>query len=177
MCVLFWSGNFIIGRLVHEDVEPVQLALFRWAGVALIVLPVFIKSFSKIKNTLKENFTILSVLSLLGITAFNTILYKGLEDTTATSALLINSFVPILILILSYFILKVKIKPIQFFGIVISTAGVVFLILRGEIINISQLELNHGDIWVITSSIMWALYSVLVKFKPKNLNDFEFLQL
>ena len=174
LCVLFWSANFIIGRYIHEDVEPVQLALFRWGGVAILVLPILIGSFSKIIKTIKSDFWILNLLALLGISVFNTILYVGLNYTKATNALLINSFVPIMILVLSFFILKIKIKTIQLLGILFSTFGVIFLILRGELSTIVTLELNQGDIWVLSASFTWALYSVLVKFKPKQINDFEF---
>jgi len=151
-----------------------QLALFRWFGVAIIVLPIFIKRFSNIIHSIKNNFFILSILSILGITSFNTLLYIGLQDTTATNALLINSFIPILILIFSYFILKIKINLKQFFGILVSALGVIFLIIKGEIASLAQITFNHGDFWVIAASITWALYSVLVRFKPKDINDFEF---
>jgi len=110
----------------------------------------------------------------LGISAFNTILYIGLNYTKATNALLINSFVPIIILILSLFILKIKIQIIQFLGILLSTFGVIFLILRGDFSTLQTLDLNQGDIIVLTSSFTWALYSVLVKFRPKELNNFVF---
>ena len=174
LCVLFWSANFIIGRYIHEDVEPVQLALFRWGGVAILVLPILIKSFLKIIKTIKSDFMILNILAIIGISAFNTILYVGLNYTKATNALLINSFVPIMILVMSYFILKVNIKKIQLLGILLSTFGVIFLILRGELSAISTIKLNYGDIWVLSASFTWALYSVLVKFRPKELSDFEF---
>ena len=174
LCVLFWSANFIIGRYIHTDVEPVQLALFRWSGAAIIIFPLFIKKYKKIIHIIKNHFLILSLLALLGITFFNTILYVGLQDTTATNALLINSFVPILILIFSYFILKINIGLKQFIGILISTVGVLFLILKGDLNTLFELTLNYGDIWVLTSSITWALYSVLVKFRPKELSDIEF---
>jgi len=174
LCVLFWSANFIIGRYIHTDVEPLQLALFRWSGAAVIILPIAIKKYKKIMHILKKHFLILSLLALLGITFFNTILYVGLQDTTATNALLINSFVPILILIFSYFILKIKIRLQQFIGILISTVGVLFLILKGDLSTLLQLTLNYGDIWVLTASATWAMYSVLVKLRPKELSDFEF---
>ncbi len=151
-----------------------QLALFRWLGVAILVLPIFIKSFSKIINSIKNNFVILSVLAILGIAVFNTLLYVGLQETTATNALLINSFVPILILVFSYFILKIKVNLKQFIGIMISTFGVIFLVIKGEVTSLGNIEFNHGDFWVISSSISWSLYSVLVKFKPKDITHFEF---
>jgi len=174
LCVLFWSGNFVLGRFVKDDVTPLELAFFRWLFVFLIVSPIVIVKYKKIYIVLKSNFLILLTLSILGISAFNTILYVGLTMTTATNALIINSSIPILILSFSFFLLKQSITLNQLIGIGISTMGVIFIILEGNIKNILLLEFNKGDIWVICSSITWALYSVYVKFKPKELNDFEF---
>ncbi len=117
---------------------------------------------------------ILTILAILGITAFNTILYVGLTMTTATNALIINSSMPIIVLILSFIILKQNINFMQILGISLSTLGVIFLILQGDLNKVFSLEFNQGDIWIIVSSFAWALYSVIVKFKPKDLNDFEF---
>jgi len=52
--------------------------------------------------------------------------------------------------------------------------GVLFLILQGDFSNILSLTFNNGDLLIIISSILWATYSVFVKFKPKDLNNFEF---
>jgi len=174
LCVLFWSGNFVLGRFVKDDIEPLELAFFRWLFVLVIISPVLIKNYSKIFRVVKENFLIILLLSILGISSFNTILYFGLSMTTSTNALIINSSVPILILVLSFVILKQKITANQNFGILLSTVGVLYLVLQGKFENILLLEFNQGDIWVITSSFIWALYSVLMKFKPKEFNDVEF---
>lgn len=114
------------------------------------------------------------VLSFLGISGFNTLLYIGLQETTATNALLINSSIPILILFLSSLILKKEISSKQALGIVLSTLGVVFLVLKGDVQNIFLLNFNQGDFWVIISSVCWASYSVVVKFRPQTLSSFEF---
>lgn len=174
LCVLFWSGNFIIGRFVSTNVEPIELAFFRWIFVVILLVPLlFTIDIKKVLYIFKTNFLILTVLSILGITLFNTLLYIALQTTTATNALLINSSVPILILVFSFFILKNKITKIQTLGILLSTFGVIFLVLKADLSNILNIEFTIGDMWVITSSISWALYSVLVKFKPKELTHLE----
>ncbi len=150
------------------------MAFFRWLFVTIIVSPILILNYQKIWNSLKHNFLILMILAILGITAFNTILYVGLTMTTATNALIINSSIPIIILFLSFVILNQKININQTLGILISTLGVVYIILQGNFNQLFTLEFNQGDIWVIASSLSWALYSVAIKFKPKDLNDFEF---
>ncbi len=174
LCVLFWSGNFVLGRFVKDDIEPLELAFFRWLFVLILISPILIKNYVKIFKVVKENFRIVLLLSVLGISSFNTILYFGLSMTTSTNALIINSTVPILILVLSFFILKQKITTNQSFGILLSTIGVLYLVLQGKFENILLLEFNQGDIWIITSSFIWALYSVLMRFKPKEFNDVEF---
>lgn len=174
LCVLFWSGNFVIGRFIKDDITALELAFFRWFFVFLIISPILVIRHKNILNSLRENFKILTILAILGITAFNTLLYFALTATSSTNALIINSTVPILVLMLSYFILKQKINLYQIAGIILSTFGVVFLILKADIANMLRLEFNQGDILMIIASIAWALYSVLVKFKPKDLNDFEY---
>ena len=94
--------------------------------------------------------------------------------TSSTNALIINSTVPILILCLSIVILKQKIILNQVIGIILSTLGVLFLILQGDFSNMLSLTFNNGDLLIILSSILWATYSVFIKFKPKDLNNFEF---
>lgn len=39
LCVLFWSGNFIIGRYVNEDIEAIELSFFRWFFTLIFLLP------------------------------------------------------------------------------------------------------------------------------------------
>lgn len=177
LTVLFWSGNFVFGRLISPEIEPVQLAFFRWFFVALILFPYLMYRFKHIMKVFKKEYLIITVFSIVGISAFNTVLYYGLQTTTATNALLINSSIPIMIIVLSGFILNTKITKIQSLGIILSTLGVVFLILKGELENIITLEFTTGDLWVILACILWASYTVLLKFKPKELNAFDFLSL
>ena len=174
LCVFFWSGNFILGRFVNTQILPLELAFFRWLFVIAISFPIlFFIDTRKVLKTIKENFIFLSVLSIIGITLFNTVLYIALQTTTATNALLINSIIPILILVLSVFLLKNKITNRQVFGVILSTIGVIFLVLKGDFLNILKISFTEGDLWIIISSILWATYSVIVKFKPKNLSHME----
>lgn len=175
LCVLFWSGNFVLGRLVHNDIEPIELAFLRWFGVCVVLSPIFILQFKKIIRVIKNNFILMLIYGLLGITGFNTLVYIGLQDTTAVNALLINSSVPILIVFMSAMILKIQISSKQIVGIILSTLGVVFLVLKGDISRIASLEFNVGDFWIILAGFTWALYSVILKFKPKELKDMEFV--
>ena len=174
LAVLFWSGNFIFGRLVSTNIEPMQLSFYRWFFVLILLLPYMLLHYKNILMVLKKKYFLIIIFGALGIAGFNTFLYYGLQTTTATNALLINSSTPIFIIVLSALIFKNKITKLQLFGVQISTFGVVYLILKGEINHISELKFTVGDLWIIAACIDWALYTILLRYKPKELNSFEF---
>ena len=175
LCVLFWSGNFIIGKYLNTNVESIELAFFRWFFVLLFIFPtLFFVNVKKIIRVTKENIFIMSALALFGITLFNTIVYSALKSTSATNALLINSTIPLMILFFSYIFYKTKILKIQVVGIIISTFGVAFLVLKGNLLNILDLESHSGDLYILLSSLCWTFYSLLLKFKPKEFRFYEF---
>ena len=175
LAVLFWSGNFVFGRMVSTEIEAIQLSFYRWFFVFLILLPYLIYRYEHIIKIFKKEYLILIIFGTIGIAGFNTFLYIGLKTTTATNGLLINSSIPIMIIVLSSLILKTRITKIQALGIVLSTLGVIFLILKGSLENIVTLEFTHGDLWILLACLNWALYTVLLKYKPKELNAFDFL--
>lgn len=175
LCVLFWSCNFIIGRYLHDELSPITLAFYRWLGVFLVVLPYLIMSYKTIFQAIKEHFIHLSILSILSVSCYNTFLYIGLQDTLATNALLINSVFPILVIILASFILKTKITAYQALGIFCSTIGVVFLVLKGNLSQITHFQFNKGDGFIILASLSWALYSVLLRLQKVTLKPLQFI--
>lgn len=175
LAVLFWSGNFIFGRYISSSIEPVQLSFYRWFFVMVLFLPYIIINYKNLILGFKKDALLLIVFGSLGIAGFNTFLYYGLQTTSATNALLINSSTPIFIIIISSFIFKTMITKVQTFGVVLSTLGVLYLILKGDVNHIFELEFNPGDFWILLAALDWALYSVLLKFKPKELSSFEFL--
>ena len=174
LAVLFWSGNFIFGKLVSNSITPMQLSFYRWFFVLILLLPYILLHYKNIFLVLKKKYLLIIIFGALGIAGFNTFLYYGLQTTTATNALLINSSTPIFIIILCALIFRTAISKIQIVGILISTIGVIYLILKGEINHIFELKFTVGDLWIIAACIDWALYTILLKYKPKELTSFEF---
>ena len=175
LAVLFWSGNFITGRYISSSIEPMQLSFYRWFFVLILLLPYIVINYKNLMRGFKKDSLLLVVFGAFGIAGFNTFLYYGLQTTTATNALLINSSTPIFIILISSIIFRTLITKVQFFGVIVSTIGVLYLILKGDINHILELKFTPGDLWIVAAALDWALYSVLLKFKPKELSSFEFL--
>lgn len=177
IAVLFWSGNFVLGRFVSADIEAMELSFFRWLFVLLILSPYIILNIKKLIGIYIKNPFLYILFGALGISAYNTFVYFGLDYITATNALLINSSTPIFIIILSAIIVGTKISKIQIFGVLLSTIGVVFLILKGDIEALINLEFSIYDLWIILACISWAIYSIYLKYKPKETSAIDFLSI
>ncbi|MDY0051121.1 MAG: DMT family transporter [Aliarcobacter sp.] len=175
LAVLFWSGNFITGRYISTSIEPMQLSFYRWFFVLVLLLPYIFINYKDLILGFKKDSFLLVVFGAFGIAGFNTFLYYGLQTTSATNALLINSSTPIFIILISSIIIRIAITKIQILGVLLSTLGVLYLILKGDINHILELKFTPGDLWIVAAALDWALYSVLLKFKPKELSSFEFL--
>ena len=175
LAVLFWSGNFITGRYISTSIEPMQLSFYRWFFVLVLLLPYIFINYKDLILGFKKDSLLLVVFGAFGIAGFNTFLYYGLQTTSATNALLINSSTPIFIILISSIIFRIAITKIQILGVVLSTLGVLYLILKGEINHILELNFTPGDLWILLAALDWAIYSVLLKFKPKDLSSFSFL--
>ncbi|HYD31020.1 MAG TPA: DMT family transporter [Azospirillaceae bacterium] len=163
---LFWSGNFVLGRAVHADVPPVALAFWRWALGFLIVLPFAWKALRRDRAAIRQGWKMLAVLAFLGIAAFNTLVYLGLQTTTAISGLLMQSTMPVLIMALSFVLLGDRITPRQGVGVVVSLVGAVVVITRGDMGALVGLALNRGDLLIFLAVVGYAFYSVLLRRRP-----------
>ena len=69
------------------------------------------------------------ILGALGIGAFNTLLYTGLQTTTALNAMLLQAAQPGLILVMGAALMKDRTNAYQIVGVLISLAGVLAIAL------------------------------------------------
>jgi len=167
LTMLFWAGNAVLGRAVRAEVPPVGLAFCRWFFGFLIVFPFALPHLRRDWPEVRRRWRMVVLLSFLGITCFNTMLYIGLHSTTAINAILIQSSMPVIIVIMSFLFFRETVTPIQALGIGVSLIGMITIIARGDLSVLAQLSLKPGDIWVFTAVFLYGAYSVLLRLRPK----------
>ena len=163
---LFWSGNFVLGRVMHADIPPVALAFWRWSGAAVIVTVLAWPHLKHDWMELKRRWPILLVLSLLGIAAMNTLLYIGLQWTTVVNASLLMALMPALIALFSFAFFGERIPPLHAMGILLSLIGAYAIITRGNVFTFSGLAANRGDLFILLAAAVFAAYSVALRRRP-----------
>ena len=171
---MFWSGNFIIARELNDSVAPVSLAFGRWLVATLALFPFAIRPLLREWACVKENLGYLAVTALTGVTLFNTLLYMGGQTTGALNLSLISITSPIFMVIFARIFYGESLTFYKAAGIFLVAAGVIALITRGQLSRLLNLTFSIGDLWMLTGAMIFAIYSILVIKKPRQLGMWAF---
>ena len=163
---LCWAGNVVVGRAVRGEIPPLSLNWWRWSLAATIFLVFVHRVVWRERHLLLKHWRLLLLLSFIGLTAFHSALYIGLQHTTAINAALIVGMGPVLIVPLAWALLGERLTALQGLGVVLSCIGAVVVVTRADMDVLLGLRFNRGDLWMLFGSACWAIYSVLLKLKP-----------
>ena len=164
---LLWAGNFIVGRAVAGEVPPLVLAWWRWTGAFLVAFGFAWSHLRRDWPVLVGHAPVLLLLAATGIASFNTMTYIGLQYTTAVNALLLQSVMPVVILLWAFALYRERPGPFQTLGVLISLLGVAAIAGRGSPGELMRLSFNRGDAWVMGAVVIYALYAVLLRRRPR----------
>lgn len=174
LTTLFWAGNFVLARAIHLDLQPFTLAFLRWLLALLIIAPWWLGRAWKLRHILREHLPLLTVQGTLGVGCFNTLVYFGVQHTQASNAMLMQSAVPVVILLLGALFLHERARPRQWLGVVLSLSGVLVLISRGSVEVLAGFDFNQGDLWIFLAMLSWSLYTLSLRWKPASLDGVTF---
>lgn len=175
LATLFWAGNIILGRAMRADIPPVAMAFWRWTIAFCVVMPFAWRRLVQHRAVLRRSWKLLAFMGGIGIASYNTLSYIALQSTTATNATLFNSLIPVLIVPIAWLVLRERIRPLQALGVAISLAGVVVIVAKGDLSMLLGLGINGGDLLLLAAMVLWAFYTVALRFKPPELDTLAFL--
>ncbi|WP_319587017.1 DMT family transporter [uncultured Desulfobulbus sp.] len=175
LTTLFWSGNFVLSRGMHAAMPPLALSFWRWSVALLILLFLAHRHLRAQRGLIRAHGRFILVQGLLGVLGFNTLLYLAMQHTTAINAVLVNSCIPVLILVFSWLLYRETMSLRQCGGVLISLVGVVSIMVKGDMATLLQVSFNRGDLLVLAAAVAWALYSSRLKQYPQELHPLAYL--
>jgi drug/metabolite transporter (DMT)-like permease len=167
--MLFWAGNWVVGRALRETFDPVALTFWRWVVAAVVLAPFAAPQLAGKGEAIRRHAGLLAVLALFGVAMFQAMVYHGLRSTTAVNGVLLNSSAPLFILLCAWAIDRERAKLRQVFGMLVSFAGILVILARGEFARLLELQFQVGDAWILLAMPVWGVYSVLLKRLPREL--------
>nr|WP_308632541.1 DMT family transporter [Massilia sp. YIM B02763] len=163
---LLWAGNAIVGRLVREAVPPMTLNLLRWTIALLVLLPLGRAALRPGSGVL-ANWRRYALLGLLGIGMYNSLQYLALQSSTPINVTLVASGMPVWMMLVGRLFFGVPVRGRQVGGAVLSIAGVLVVLCRGDVHQLLALRIVAGDLYMILATIAWSFYSWML-LQPKD---------
>jgi drug/metabolite transporter (DMT)-like permease len=172
---LLWSGNIVLGRAFGNIYPPVSLAVGRWI-VALALLAPFVAARSwKQRQLLRLHWLLILFCGAFGVAGYNALVYVALQTTPAANVAFLNSTLPLMVPVAATILNREPIPARTIFGIVLSFAGIAWIVARGDLRALSGFSLHGGEFLVLFGVANYAIYSVLLRRKPKALDPLVFL--
>ncbi len=172
---LFWSLNWVIGRAIVGHVSPFSLAFIRWMVAVAVMLPVAWPEIRAHWPAIRRHWRTIAWLAFWGTGLHNVFAYLGLQYTTATNGVILNSSIPVMIIILGWVVYRDTITRVQALGVVVSAAGVLAILTRGDPAVLADMSLNKGDLIVLVGMVFWAAYTIFLRMKPDDLSGLAML--
>jgi drug/metabolite transporter (DMT)-like permease len=174
--LLLWSGNWIVGRAVREDITPALATLGRVLIVMAAVLPFALSRLrSRLQGLSAADWKVLLLAGFFGGGVHLAMQWEGLRTTTATSATLFLSTSPVFILLFAPWLLGERVGARQWLGIGVSFLGIAAIVSEGRPTALAGLSFNRGDLLALGSMLMWALYTIMLKRRRDALDMPQFL--
>ena len=177
LSVLFWSGNFIVGKFAsYYHIPPFSLNFYRWFFAWIILAPFTLPEIIEKKNYIKDNYKLFIVLGITSVTIFNSIVYYSFNFTQVISGVLMISTIPVMIMFISSILKIEKTNIFQILGVIFSFIGVILIITKADLELLKNLDFNKGDLTMVMAMFSWAIYSALLKKKKHELSQLTLLQ-
>ena len=178
LATLFWSGNFIVGKVASVfEIPPFTLNFYRWTFAWLILAPFTLKEIVQKKDHILQNIGLILVLGVTSITVFNSIVYYSLNFTQVISGVLMISTIPVMIIFFSWIFKIEKTNIYQILGVIFSLLGVAIIVTKADLERLTHLNFNKGDLWMVVAMFSWAMYSALLRKKKFELSQISLLEI
>ena len=164
---LLWAGNAIVGRMVRDAVPPMTLNLLRWS-IALLILLALGRSALRQGSGLLAHWRRFAVLGLFGIGIYNSLQYLALQSSTPINVTLVASGMPVWMLLVGWLGFGARVGRRQAAGALLSIAGVLLVLCRGDADALLALRLVPGDFYMILATIAWSIYSWMLQQKDRD---------
>ncbi len=164
--IMIWSLNVIYSKYLATHLTASEISFYRWFIALFIMLPLSAKFIQQEWQKLLTHWKMILIMALSGVGLQNWLIYLAGHSATAVDMALIGILGPIILIIIS----RQKINIRQLMGIILAVFGVLMIILHGNLRNIVTFDFVSGDLYMLGSAFLFAVYSLLQKQTPDNIH-------
>ena len=163
---LFWGANSVAGKIAVGHISPLALTTLRWAVALAIVLVLMLPQVRRDWAEIRRHWLLLLLYGVFGFTSFNALLYTALNYTSAINVVIEQAGIPMLIFVFNFVFFRVQASAAQVVGFSVTLLGVLVTASHGDFSALRDLQFNFGDLLMLVAGIIYALYTVSLRWKP-----------
>ncbi|MHB8666951.1 MAG: DMT family transporter [Burkholderiales bacterium] len=170
-----WGSIAVASRALMNTIPPVAMATARWGVAFVVLLPLVWPERRAIARALARDWKSLLILTLVGGAPQSALVYTGLARSTAINLGLLNSTIPVLIILISWGWHARRPRRLEGIGLATSLTGVLLILAHGDLRALLHLRFNSGDVLMLVAMLVWAIYTLRLQDRPQSLSLFAFV--
>lgn len=172
---LIYGLNYTIAKTVINEnyIKPFGFVLFRVIGATALFW--LVSLFFPKEKVEKRDYIKFFVAAVFGVVINLLFFFKGLEYTSPIHASAIMTIIPIIILVLSSYILKETITSIKIIGIIVALCGALILTVYGKSSRVGD-NVPLGNLLILINAISYSIYVILIKKLTEKYHPFTFIK-
>jgi len=164
LTVLMWGGGAVAGKLALRGIPNLAVGLVRFGFAALTLWIVFRRDFPRWRTISRSDRWLILGLGAFGAFLNHVLFFAGLTFAPASHAAVIGPTTsPVWTLLLAAWFGGERLRPVQMAGSALCIAGVLLVVQPDDLLGEHVGRQLLGDVLLLLSGMVWALYSVLSK--------------
>ena len=170
-----WGSIGVVSRAMMDTIPPLVMAAARWGVAFVVLLPLAWRERAAIRQALARERKRLLGLAVVGGAPQSALVYTGLAASTAIHLGLLNSTIPVLIILISWAWHARRPRRQEGVGLIASLSGVLLILAHGDLGALLHLQFNPGDLLMLAAMFVWAMYTLGLQNRPQSLSLFAFV--
>ncbi|MCY3853769.1 MAG: DMT family transporter [Thaumarchaeota archaeon] len=175
--ILFGTMPILSKNVVIENSLTISLVIAM--VTMLIMIPFASKNTILNLNLLKltrNNVILVIILALLGTVLAPNIYFIGLRHSSASDAAILSNSEIIFTIILALIVFKEKLIRTNYVALILISVGILIISTKLDFSNL-LININEGNILIITSMLMWSFDNNISKILIRKLNPIHIVQI
>lgn len=158
---IYGINHTVAKGVMPTYIEPFGFILLRVTGAAVLFW--LVSLFTPWEKIERKDWPRLVACALFGMVINMLFFFKGLNMSTPINSSVITTLSPVMVIILSAFLLKERITLLKITGIIVGLAGALFLVFFSKSNNQTAPNIPLGNLFFIVNALSFGVYLIIVK--------------